>query len=138
MTRVPLFTLDNTLAPDSAIDAWMGEHRGELGAIAQRWFSVMRRLGRDVCERPHDDQPTACVGAAAFAYVACHKAHVNVGFFRGAHLEDPAGILQGTGKNMRHVKLRPDGHANREPFDTGALTTLIEAAYADIRRCLAD
>jgi hypothetical protein len=34
-------------------------------------------------------------------------AHVNVGFFRGAELSDPNGLLQGTGKFMRHVKLRP-------------------------------
>ena len=133
MTRVPLFTLDHTVEQDPAIAAWLGEHRGELGALAQHWFSIMRDLGDDVRELLHDDRPTVCVGAAAFAYVACYQAHVNVGFFRGAHLEDPTGLLQGSGKNMRHVKLRPD-----EAFDPEALLALVEAAYADIRDCLAD
>ncbi|MEI9965905.1 MAG: DUF1801 domain-containing protein [Caulobacteraceae bacterium] len=52
----------------------------------------------------HDGHPTACVGDAAFAYVDAFRAHVNVGFFHGAALDDPAGLLEGTGKRMRHVK----------------------------------
>jgi len=81
-----------------------------------------------VRELIHDGQPTACVGDAAFAYVDAFKAHVNVGFFQGAELPDPAGLLEGQGKFMRHVKLRPDG-----PLDAAALKNLIEAAYAHVR-----
>jgi hypothetical protein len=66
---------------DPAIDAWMLAHSGELGAIAQRWFEVMRSCGDDVRELLHDGHPTACVGDAAFAYVNAFTAHVNVGFF---------------------------------------------------------
>jgi len=55
-------------------------------------------------------------------------AHVNVGFFQGAGLPDPAGLLQGSGKCMRHVKLKP-GMAT----DAAGLGALIEAAYADIK-----
>jgi hypothetical protein len=79
----------------------------------------------------HDGCPTACVSDAAFAYVNAFKGHVNVGFFRGAELADPAGLLEGTGKYMRHVKLRPDGDEN-----TAALRELIESAYADMKRRL--
>jgi hypothetical protein len=89
----------------------------------------MSACGPDVRELMHDDQPTACVGDAAFGYVDAFTAHVNVGFFRGAELADPAGLLQGTGKFMRHVKLRPD-----RPLDSPALEALIETAYADMRR----
>ena len=42
-------------------------------------------------------------------YIAPFKAHVNMGFMRGRELHeqhDPAGLLEGTGKNLRHVKLR--------------------------------
>jgi len=53
---------------------------------------------------------------------------VNVGFFQGAGLKDPGGLLQGTGKFMRHVKLRP-GTAT----DAASLRKLVEAAYADIK-----
>ncbi len=54
--------------------------------------------------------------------------HVNVGFFHGATLPDPARLLQGTGKFMRHVKLRPGIATNDE-----ALDRLIDAAYWDIK-----
>ena len=91
----------------------------------------MRACGDDVRELLHDGHPTACVGDAAFAYVNAFTAHVNVGFFRGAETTDPSGLLEGTGKFMRHVKLTP----NRD-VDAGALVNLINAAYADIKRRL--
>lgn len=124
-----LFLLPNAVRRDPAIEAWMQAQDGELGAIAQRWFEVMHGCGPDVRETLHDDYPTACIGEAAFGYVGAFKAHVNVGFFRGTELADPKGLLEGTGKQMRHVKLRP----GRE-IDAGALTTLIQAAYADMKR----
>ena len=113
---------------DPAIEVWMDEHSGELGAIARRWFEVMRGCGDDVRELLHDGHPTACVGDAAFGYVNAFRAHVNVGFFRGAELADPAGLLEGAGRFMRHVKLGPG-----RDVDAKALAKLIETAYADIR-----
>lgn len=106
----------------------MNEHSGELGAIAQRWFEVIRDCGDDVRELLHDGHPTACVGDAAFAYVNAFKAHVNVGFFRGAEIADPERLLEGTGKFMRHVKLMPE-----RDVDATALLNLIENAYNDMR-----
>jgi len=113
---------------DPAIGAWMRAHPGALGAIARRWFEVMRACGDDVRELLHDGHPTACVGDAAFAYVNAFRAHVNVGFFRGAEIADHAGLLEGTGRFMRHVKLSPDRHV-----DAGALMNLIETAYIDMK-----
>ena len=113
---------------DPAIEVWIRKHSVELGAIAQRWFEVMRRCGDDVQELLHDGHPTACVGDAVFAYVNAFRAHVNVGFFRGAEIADPAGLLEGTGKFMRHVKLGP-GRA----VDATALMKLIETAYTDMK-----
>jgi hypothetical protein len=110
------------------IDVWMHEHSDVLGAIAHRWFEVMRGCGDDVRELLHDGHPTACVGDAAFAYVNAFKAHVNVGFFRGAEIADPEGLLEGSGKFMRHVKLRPE-----RDVDALALMKLIETAYTDIK-----
>jgi hypothetical protein len=116
---------------DPAIDLWMRQHAGELGAIAQRWFEVMRNCGEDVRELLHDGHPTACVGDAAFAYVNAFRFHVNVGFFRGAEIADPDRLLEGTGKFMRHVKLRPEGEV-----DATALMRLIQTAYTDMKRRL--
>ena len=109
----------------------MREHSGELGAIARRWFEVMRESGDDVRELLHDGHPTACVGDAAFAYVNAFKAHVNVGFFRGAEIADPERLLEGTGKFMRHVKIRPE-----RDVDAPALMKLIETAYLDMKERL--
>lgn len=117
---------------DPGVDAWMKAHTGDLGQIAHQWFAAMRNCGDDVRELLHDGHPTACIGDAAFGYVNAFTAHVNVGFFRGAELPDPSGLLEGTGKFMRHVKIRP-GHA----VDAAALMHLIRAAYVDMKRRLA-
>src|SRR4030095_14757765 len=103
-----LMRFPTSVKHDAAIEVWMHNHSGELGTIAQRWFEVMRDCGDDVLELLHDGHPTACVGDAAFGYVNAFTAHVNVGFFRGAEIDDPARLLEGTGKFMRHVKLRPE------------------------------
>jgi len=113
---------------DPAIDAWFDSRADRLGAIARPWYERMRQCGDDVRELLHDGHPTACVGDAAFGYVNAFTAHVNVGFFLGAHLDDAAGLLEGTGKNMRHVKLRPGAGIDRE-----ALAGLIQAAYLRVK-----
>jgi hypothetical protein len=124
-----LMRFPSSVKRDPAIDAWMHKHSGELGAIAQGWFEVMRACGDDVRELLHDGHPTACVDDAAVGYVNAFTAHVNVGFFRGAEIADPHGILEGIGKFMRHVKLRPSNDV-----DAAALTGLIETAYTDMKR----
>ena len=126
MTR--LLRFPSSVKRDPAIEVWMREHPGELGAIAQRWFEVMRDCGDDVRELLHDGHPTACVADAAFGYVNAFKAHVNVGFFRGADIADPESLLEGMGKFMRHVKLRPE-----RDVDGMALMKLIETAYRDMK-----
>src|SRR5882724_324405 len=126
-----LFIFTSAVKRDPDIEVWMRDHSGELGAIAQRWFDVMRDCGDDVRELLHDGHPTACVGEAAFAYVNAFKAHVNVGFFRGAEIADPGGLMEGNGRFMRHVKLRPDVQVDAE-----ALKELIDTAYVDMKRRL--
>jgi hypothetical protein len=127
-----LFRFQSAVARDPAIEVWMHKYAGALGAIARRWFEVMRGCGDDVRELLHDGHPTACVGDAAFAYVNAFTAHVNVGFFRGAELFDPKRLLEGTGKLMRHVKLSPESDV-----DAAALTTLIKVAYDDMKKRVA-
>jgi len=121
-------TFSGAVERQPAIDYWIDSQSSELAAIARTWFASMRACGTDVRELMHDGCPTACVQDAPFAYVNVFKAHVNVGFFHGASLPDPTALLQGTGKYMRHVKLRP-GH----PVDRPSLNALVTAAYCDIR-----
>jgi len=122
-----LFRLPAATRDDPAVDAWFA-HGDPLRTLVEPWFDALRRCGPDVTEILHDGMPTACVGDAAFAYVAAFSSHASIGFFHGAALPDPAGLLEGSGKRMRHVKLRWD----RQP-DSGALQALIAAAYRDIR-----
>jgi hypothetical protein len=126
-----LFRFSGASKRDPGVERWFRDRSGELGEIARHWFDVIRDSGDEVRELLHDGHPTACVGDAAFAYVNAFTAHVNVGFFRGAELPDPKGILEGSGKVMRHVKLSPE----RE-VDWAALTMLIRAAYADMKACV--
>jgi hypothetical protein len=126
-----LFLFPGALRTDPAVEAWMREHSDDLGLIARHWFSVIRACGNDVRELLHDGHPTACAGDAAFAYVNAFKAHVNVGFFRGAELADPNRLLQGSGRFMRHVKISPG-----RTIDSEGLTRLIHESYADIKQRL--
>ncbi|HTE47061.1 MAG TPA: DUF1801 domain-containing protein [Gemmatimonadaceae bacterium] len=120
---------------DPAIATWFAARPSELRSIAEPWFARIRRCGPDVRELMHDGLATACVGDVPFAYVGVFTAHVNVGFFHGASLPDRAGLLQGAGKHMRHVKLTPG-----VVVDDSALDALIDAAYVDagMRSMLAD
>jgi len=127
-TKTDLLRFNGAIERDPAIGAWMKEHEGELGAIAHHWFEAMRKCGDEVRELLHDGCPVACLGDAPFGYVNVFTSHVNVGFFRGAGLPDPARLLQGTGKFMRHVKLRPGMVPN-----TSAISTLIDLAYLDMK-----
>lgn len=122
-----IFRLSGASKRDPAIEEWLSR-TDALTALARVWFKKIRACGEDVVELMHDGCPVACVEDAPFAYVNVFKSHTNVGFFQGAHLDDPAGLLEGSGKNMRHVKLKP----GQEP-DARALESLIHAAYLDIR-----
>jgi hypothetical protein len=126
--RTELLRFNGAVERDPAIDVWMKEHAGELGDIARRWFEAMRKCGDEVRELLHDGCPVACLGDAPFGYVNVFTSHVNVGFFHGASLPDPDGLLQGTGKLMRHVKLRPETARN-----AAALRRFIDMAYLDIK-----
>jgi hypothetical protein len=126
--REDLLRFDGAVERDPAIDAWFKNRPGELGEIARRWFQVMRTSGDEVRELLHDGCPVACLGDVPFGYVNVFREHVNVGFYQGATLPDPARLLQGSGKFMRHVKLKPG-----EAINAVALNKLIEAAWTDVK-----
>jgi hypothetical protein len=122
-----LFRFSGAVRRHPEVEAWFLTD-APTRRMAELWFARLRSLGEDVREMLHDGHPTACVDDAAFAYVDAFTAHVNVGFYRGALLDDPAGLLEGGGKRMRHVKVRWGAL-----FDENALQALLEAAYQDMR-----
>jgi len=126
--RRDIFRLSGAVKRDPAVDRWLIDDPIELRSIAREWFSRMRQCGDDVLDLIHDGCPVACVRDAPFGYVNSFKSHVNVGFFHGAMLEDPASLLEGSGKRMRHVKLNPGQQLN-----AAALRDLVKVAYQDIK-----
>lgn len=122
-----LFRFPGALRRDPEVEAWFARSDDPVRAMVRPWFEKLRASGPDVRELMHDGRPTLCAGDAAFAYVDAFTAHANIGFFQGVQLADPARLLQGAGKRMRHVKL-PWG----EPVDEAALEALIAAAYRDM------
>ncbi|MFC0153368.1 hypothetical protein ACFFJ4_06880 [Xanthomonas dyei] len=64
-----------------------------------------------------------------YAYISVHDAYVNLGFYHGTSLADPHGIMQGTGKTLRHVKVRAVSTSNSAP-----VIELLQLAIADRKR----
>lgn len=64
-----------------------------------------------------------------YAYLGVQQSHVNLGFYHGTSLRDPAALLEGTGKSLRHIKIRSAAEL-RNP----AISRLLRAAIADRRK----
>jgi hypothetical protein len=63
-----------------------------------------------------------------YAYIGVQKSHVNLGFYYGASLPDADGVLEGTGKKLRHVKIR-----SLEFVESPTVKALLKAAIAERR-----
>jgi hypothetical protein len=62
-------------------------------------------------------------GQRDFLSIGPQKKYVNLYFMRGSELPDPAGLLEGSGKSMRHVKIK-----SHEDLQNPALKALVETA----------
>ena len=127
MSKEPILRFTGKDLQDISFDEWLETKPTELGHIAYRWFDIMKTIGPEVQDIFHDNYPIVCYESAPFAYVNAYAKHVNVGFFYGAELLDDKRLLEGTGKRMRHIKIRPDQEINEE-----AIKRLIQDAYFDI------
>lgn len=97
--------------------------------IARALRTVVFEMDPNACEvvRLGDRAATYGVGPRkmidGYAYILPHKKWVNIGFYQGAELADPEGLLEGTGARMRHVKVFSVEDANRS-----ALRALVQEA----------
>jgi hypothetical protein len=128
MSEVRLFPIEGAARHDQAVQRWFAEPSSATRVLARRWFDVWRGCGPDVDEVLHDGHPTVCVQGVALGYVNAFTDHVNVGFYLGAALDDPAGLLEGSGRFMRHVKVRSGEGGGDEP-----LRALMRAAYSELK-----
>jgi len=103
----------------------------ELAAIARRLRTMIRAVDAGTVEtvRLGDHAATYGVGprkmSDGYAYVMPMRGYVNLGFYQGAELKDPERLLEGTGKGLRHVKIRSLAEADRAP-----IRALVAAALA--------
>lgn len=109
-------------------EPWLEQKPGALHLLARKWFEAIKNCGPDVVDIFHDHYPIGCVGDAPFAYVNVFSQHVNLGFFYGAELPDPSGLLEGKGRRMRHIKLRVEMDINDQE-----ILTILQHAYLDIK-----
>src|SRR6185437_7873126 len=126
MNETRLFTLGGAVRNDPKVNRWFGEPPSELRTLAHKWFEQMRSCGPDVLELLHDSHPTACIGDLAFGDVNAFRSHVNVGFFFGSVLKDPADLLEGAGRFMRHVKVGPGLRPSEKPLGGLSLSAYVD------------
>jgi hypothetical protein len=100
--------------------------------IAERLRALIIDIYPEVVEVPWPKQKIIGYGVGPkkmsehFCYIGAYRAHVNLGFYYGAELPDPQGLLEGTGKNLRHAKVR-----NKESADQPALRDLLQASLEE-------
>lgn len=123
-----LFTLSANDVEAMDVEPWLEQKPEQLRPIARKWITAIKACGPDVQEVFHDGCPVACINSAPFVYVNVFKVHVNLGFFYGADLPDELNLLEGAGKRMRHIKLKPGNTLNEN-----TIRTLIHSAYKDIK-----
>ena len=106
----------------------------ELKPICIALRQLIRTLDPGSCELVWPKLKIASFGVGPkkmtqhYAYIAVHGAHVNLGFYHGATLPDPDHLLEGTGKDLRHLKIREMGTVKNK-----AIKSLLVAAIAERR-----
>jgi len=98
-------------AGDAAFEEMLAGRNESVVELARAARALLRRLDPDVVEVPWPRQGVIGFGIGPrkfsehYAYLALHRDHVNLGFNQGAELDDPAGLLSGPGKSLRHHQL---------------------------------
>ena len=117
----------------ASFEDWIAGKPEAYRPMANELWKTIQSCGNDVQGIFHDGHPIACVQNAPFTYINVFSKHMNLGFFYGVELEDSTGMLQGTGKRMRHIKLFADS-----AFPKTEINWLIQHSYLDIKQRLAD
>jgi hypothetical protein len=96
------------ITPETLLQNLAGRRSTEVLALGCRLRDIVRRAVPDANEVVYHG--ALCYGRGAKrseleVYISFHSAHVDLGFYRGARLADPDGLLCGDGKQMRHIKV---------------------------------
>ena len=105
------------------IDAYVEEKDTALGEVAQGLRRLVKKTVAGTRESVNPWKIPTFESNGPMCFFTVGKNHVTFGFLRGTSLPDPANLLEGTGKNLRHVKLR-----SLDDLRKPALKKLIQAA----------
>lgn len=111
------------------VEEFFSSYSPDIQDIAMRARRLVLSVFPDAVEQAHTGYNMVIYGASPKTtdmvfYISAHEGHANIGLF-GAGLPDPNGLMKGTGKHMRHVKLRKP-----EDVDNPHLRSLLETAFA--------
>lgn len=101
-----------TVDTHGSCDEALSGSSSQVEEIARRLKDLIIDVYPDVVEVPWPKQRIIGYGVGPkkmsehFCYIGVHREHVNLGFYFGADLPDPKGLLEGTGKKLRHIKVR--------------------------------
>ena len=102
------------------VDEYAAKQKPEFRGIVEVLRDLVKKAVPDLSEQIKWGQP-CYIGKENVCYIAAMTSWVNLGFFRGAELKDPKGLLEGSGKGMRHIKVH-----KVENIDSDAITALIK------------
>ena len=112
---------------DPVVEEILARQKPEVRAIAEALRTLVRRTAPHLKEEGKPGWGNIVYrGRGVVCAISPHRGHVNLHFYQGASLEDPEGLLEGTGKALRHVKVRPSEEIPRQ-----ALVALVEQAALD-------
>ena len=101
-----------TVNTHGSFDEALSGSSSQVKEIARRLRKLFIDFYPEVVEVPWPKQKIIGYGVGPkkmsehFCYIGAHREHDNLGFYYGAELSDPEGLLDGTGKKLRHIKVR--------------------------------
>ena len=101
-----------TVDTHGSFDEALSGSSSQVEEIARRLKDLIIDVYPDVVEVPWPKQRIIGYGVGPkkmsehFCYIGAHREHVNLRFYYGTVLPDPIGLLEGTGRKLRHIKVR--------------------------------
>lgn len=116
------------------VEQFLSTYPAEVQELALKAREMVQEIVPDVQEQVQEAYKTISYGSKTkvdgmFCYIAPLKDRINLGFYRGVVLPDANKLLEGTGKLLRHVKVR-----SMSELEQPALRQLIVDAVAELER----
>jgi hypothetical protein len=126
--------------PQAQLDTFLDKYAPEVAAFARLALTKMRRLMPGAIEMIYDNYYALVVGfgpserpSEAIFSIALYPNHVSLCFLQGARLQDPAGLLEGSGNVVRHIRLFTAGSPDPRRLDDRDIRMLIASGLLDAR-----